>query len=524
MSRSNSSSIVTIDLTTHPPQTPLGILLAPSALPSESNSNGVHSNNQTRQIKNVTLVAGWEHIPPTNKSSLGSQLGPIQRTGLVRLGDRLVRINERDVTDWSFREVMDTLRQFVTGDDESGGGGKKKLKSLGFAPRNSHEWGRNTEIDESVFGLSGRQVHEKRAYSFASYVSRWRVMVDNDENFDDTTTYNGGIIEEENDLEEHLNKEPMQDSGYGQVVNNTPTNSPRSPAKKPKPYIQYEVQCHLLFHTKSFARKQSHAGNHYSWSVWKRYTQFKLLDAELRSLHGWQIDALDEGKGVTFPRERYLETLWYDVYGAVNKLFFTRNAAEIEEEKDRDIKVDTSESMEVPEYCPYPVQFIAKRQKELTTYWTQLMRIEEIFEFDIHNHKFAKAMASFLEVDRILMKRSSAQSVSGTSRLSRPAVIHEEMVDGLGELILPSSAVPLAREDDDVSLLSDGTGLRDSHDYGISPLRNTMHQQLQQQRLGGVSAGVSTTSSVVSGSSTNSKRRVGPRQGAKPAFQREFGV
>lgn len=523
MSRSNSSSIVTIDLTTHPPQTPLGILLAPSALPNEPNSNGIHSNNQTRQAKNVTSVAGWEHIPSTSKSSLGSQLGPIQRTGLVRLGDRLVRINGRDVTDWSFREVMDTLRQFITGDDVSDGGGKKKLKSLGFAPRNSREWGRNTEIDESVFGLGGRHVHEKRAYSFASYVGRWRVMVDNDENFDDTTTYNGGIIEEESDLEEHLNKEPMQDSGYGQL-NNTPTNSPRSPAKKPKPYIQYEVQCHLPFHTKTFTRKQNHAGNHYSWSVWKRYTQFKLLDAELRSLHGWQMDALDEGRGVTFPRERYLETLWYDVYGAFNKLFSARNVGEMEEEKDRDIKVDTSESMEVPESCPYPEQFITKRQKELTTYWTQLMRIEEMFEFDIHNHKFAKAMASFLEVDRILMKRSSAQSVSGTSRLSRPAVIHEEMVDGLGELILPSSTVPLGREDDDVSLLSDGTGLRDSHDYGISPLRNAMQQQLQQQRLGNVPTGVSTASSVVSGSSTNSKRRVGPRQRAKPAFQREFGI
>jgi hypothetical protein len=507
MSRTNSSSVVTIDLTNHPSKTPLGMLLAPSALPTEHHVTAGQS----------TLVAGWEHLP--HESGKSSQLGPIQRSGLVRLGDRLVRINGRDVTDWSFREVMDTLRQFITSTDV---GGRKKLKSLGFAPRNTQEWGRNTEFDREspmIFGLlDGKQVHEKRLYSFTSYIGSWRVMVDDDVDFNDATTYGDGDViqeEDENDLEEHLNKEPVLQ--YASSPESNKTNNPSNAGKKaPKPYIQYEIRCHLLFHSKTFTRKQNNTGNNYTWSVWKRYSQLRLLDAELRSMHGWQMDALDEGRGIAFPRERYLETFWYDVYGAVNKYFFTANSADEDDEANgRVAETDPLKDNAIPENCPYPAQFITKRQNELATYWSQLMRIEDMFEFDINNHKFSRTMASFLEVDRVLMKRSSAQSVSGASRLSRPAVIHEEMVDGLGELILPSGTVPLGREDDDVSLLSDGTGLRDSLDYGVSPLRNVMQHQLQQQRFGG---GMSSTSSVRSGSSMNSAKR----QGAKPAFQREF--
>jgi hypothetical protein len=517
MSKSNNSSVVTIDLTTHPPQKPLGMLLAPSAVSNEHHVASAHIKNNAKQLS-VTLVAGWEHLP----SELGksSQLGPIQRSGLVRLGDRLVRINGRDITDWSFREVMDTLKQFMSSSDTSG---KKRLKSLGFAPRNSYEWGRNTEFDREspmLFGLlDGKQVHEKRLYSFASYIGRWRVTVDDDQNFNSATTYGDAIQEDdETDLEEHLNKEPMQTPSPAEPNR---TNNASATGKTPKPYIQYEIKCHLMFHSKSFKRKQNHAYNVYSWSVWKRYSQFRLLDAELRSMHGWQMDAIDEGRGIAFPRERYLETFWYDVYGAVNNYFFSSNSNDDDEDDIRHVaKVDSEDTADIPENCPYPKQFISKRLHELTTYWSNLMRIEEMFEFDINNHKFAKTMASFLEVDRILMKRSSTQSVSGASRLSRPAVIHEEMVNGLGELILPSGTIPVGREDDDVSLLSDGTGLRDSLDYGSSPLRNAMHQQLQQRKFGD---GASTSSSVVSKTSMSSaRRRAGPRQGAKPAFQREY--
>ncbi|KAL3791321.1 hypothetical protein HJC23_006050 [Cyclotella cryptica] len=548
--KSNDSSIVTVDLSGHPPQTPLGMLLAPSALPNEPCRHDLHGNGHARKARqtNVTLVAGWEHLPQECGLKSSHQLGPIQRSGLVRLGDRLVRINGKDVTDWSFREVMDTLRQFIiapnaTPNNNTDGTnkslGKKRLKSLGFAPRYSREWTRNTEFDVAspiLFGLldGNKQVHEKRLYSFASFVARWRVMRDEYENGEarvPSSLNDAAILMEENSLEQHLNKEPLSfdNNGVSSLISQPDDRThAKTSTAQPKPYIQYEIQCHLLFHSKTFTRKQNHNGNSYSWSIWKRYSQFRTLDAELRSLHGWQMDALNEGRGIFFPSERYLETWWYDVSGVVNKYFTGEHALESAEVKmEHGAKSDPLESTESVVNCPYPEHFIAKRQKELAAYWSQLMRIEEMFEFDTSSHKFAKVVASFLEVDRILAKRiSSTHSIAGSAsaRLSRPPVIHEEiMTDGLSsELILPSSTIPMGiREDDDVSLLSDGTGLRESLDYRASPLRNVV---MHQHHYG---TGTST-SSVVSASSINSNQRRfgktprGARQGAKPAFQREF--
>jgi hypothetical protein len=149
------------------------------------------------------------------------------------------------------------------------------------------------------------------------------------------------------------------------------------------------------------------------------------------------------------------------------------------------------------------------------------MRIEEMFEFDVHNHKFSNATASFLQVDQILMKRSQINTpsvVSGGMKKNTPAVIHEEDVVNVSELILPSTNVP-SREDDDVSLLSDGTGLRDGNSLFVSPLRNAQ----QKERVCNSGSMVST-GSMVSGSTVNSGvRRVGARSGgAIPAFQREY--
>ena len=56
----------------------------------------------------------------------GGRLGPIQRTGQVRLGDRLVGINGADVTALRFREVMDLLRDMILLPTPSGRGRKEK--------------------------------------------------------------------------------------------------------------------------------------------------------------------------------------------------------------------------------------------------------------------------------------------------------------------------------------------------------------------------------------------------------------
>lgn len=91
-----SGRVVTINLSDHPPNVPLGVLLAP-ACPTYTT---------TPEESTLTILAGWERLP----ESEGGGLGPIQRTGQVRLGDRLVRINNADVRARSFRQVMDMLK------------------------------------------------------------------------------------------------------------------------------------------------------------------------------------------------------------------------------------------------------------------------------------------------------------------------------------------------------------------------------------------------------------------------------
>jgi hypothetical protein len=170
-SGSGDGGIVTIDLTQHPYNAPLGMLLAPgagggggAAAASESSATAATNNNRSSSIQptmsNVILVAGWEHDGRlrrgNNNSSAKNQqqqqrLGPIQRSGLVRLGDRLVRINNVDVTNWTFREVMDALKELVSTSSAAGreadcnnqsvrNNKKVKLKSLGFAQVGTFEY------------------------------------------------------------------------------------------------------------------------------------------------------------------------------------------------------------------------------------------------------------------------------------------------------------------------------------------------------------------------------------------------
>ena len=153
----NTTNIVTIDLSNHPPNAKLGMLLAPGSLPtplnnsSDGNGNNVSSSPAAAAAaviptaSNVTLVAGWEH--GTNQP-----LGPIQRSGMVRLGDRIVRINGRDVTDWTFREVMDVLKEMITTNNTvASTRRKKRLATLGFAPSGTEEWSKGVIVGGEEF-------------------------------------------------------------------------------------------------------------------------------------------------------------------------------------------------------------------------------------------------------------------------------------------------------------------------------------------------------------------------------------
>lgn len=93
-----------------------------------------------------------------------------------------------------------------------------------------------------------------------------------------------------------------------------------------RPYVQYEIRCHILsrdpfaFQTRApdnlhfdIDRRDGNDDDvhHRSWSVWRRYSELSSLDGELRRDFGWQMDTLDDGRGVTFTSSRDLEIWWY---------------------------------------------------------------------------------------------------------------------------------------------------------------------------------------------------------------------
>jgi len=703
------SSIVTIDLTKHPNNVPLGMLLAPGAGGTTSQSSESFGNYLIKELRddntsnnlptssNVTLVAGWEHS--NNNSSTAKHLGPVQRSGLVRLGDRLVRINNKDISDWTFREVMDALKELRDDNSSSTASTERRsrirLKSLGFAPANTSEWLKGTNhhtttstSDTNFFGLFNSQhgnannnntesislshvVHSKRTYSFVSFIGRWRVAYEspssipvddkgqqqrvesnNNSNTDHSLPPNRQLSENStSELERQLFKEPSMMVNTREDTRQSSSSPPLSLLQREeskvdattneqsattaataerKPYIEYEIQCHLLFRDpNSFFTNRHNTGlntglnshsnkdEHHSWSVWKRFSELQALDEELRYDFGWQMDAFahdnkddnrvremgsillssGEREGIVFPSAHGLESWWYNVRnggGVVNTLLgessdivsdstgrekksqvanradrqqqesgwgsslysYFRTASNTSNDKRRN-STETNNSHTSNNNCPIPIPFIERRQKELASYWSDLMKIEDIFEFsDVHSHKFGKTMAAFLEVDKVLMARKD--SISGAASLSssplqqqhhpsRFPAIHENEPELYGTSLRPSLLDPSGRlstmtptrevsgltmHDDDVSLLSDGTGAFDNHHLTShnSPIRGRpMVDVVPKQYINdnGISPSetpekkASSSRSVASTSVASSRKNRIKAPRAKPAFQRQ---
>ncbi|KAL7435383.1 hypothetical protein ACHAXM_004634 [Skeletonema potamos] len=688
----SENNIVTIDLTHHPPNAKLGMLLAPGALPTPMNNSDINSNNHNSthtasssslpSSSNVTLVAGWEH--GTNQ-----QLGPIQRSGMVRLGDRLVRINGRDVTDWTFREVMDALKEMITTSPSLEMKRKRRLKNLGFAPSGTEEWSQGVIIGgeefnstSMLFGLFQSQeskvsphVISKILYSFVSFVGRWRVVIDEPTTAAavasasstttslQTATIKADITEEKENkeqlqqdpqrqisenstdlLEEQLNKEPSmkfdgvgpidkQDDDNDEIINQIEEQSPNQDAATPtetatpsifspeaeaewhkeitefqeknrpqKKIVQYEIQCHLLLRDPNSFKSNKSTGNrnnniHHSWSVWKRYSEFQSLDTELRKTFGWQMDATDDGKGIIFPGAHGLESWWYGlrngggyltslmggsygvdvdaearvddeadkkkanktdkggggevssgVFGFFSRSATTESAATGTAANGNNNNDDSNNNASISSTtCPYPKPFIERRQKELGSYWINLSRVEDIFEFrDINSHRFGTLMASFLEVDQVLLtkRNSRAAPVAAASSpqqrnyqpispsRSKVPVIHENETElfsfGARKSEQWQSPLTPSREfSDEVSILSDGTG---ANAY-LTRLKNN-HSPVHARRLLVDNVPAHFTSNnplplTAENRSVSSKstKRVGGRGASrrtKPAFQRQF--
>ena len=328
------------------------------------------------------------------------------------------------------------------------------------------------------------------------------------------------------------------------------------------------------------------------------------------------MDAIDDGKGIVFPSVHGLESWWYgwrNGGGYLTSLMGGSYGVEVADDDDRkveeeadndtnekentkrtvngggnasgmfgffgntstatttetaaattsatangnhdvDSKNDPSISSSTTKTCPYPKPFIEKRQKELTAYWISLSRVEDIFEFsDINSHRFGRLMASFLEVDQVLLsRRSNSRSTTvGTasnqqrypqptspSRLTVP-VIHENETElySFGARKSEQWLSPTTRDfsgitfnDDDVSMLSDGTG---ANAY-LTSLQNNYSPVGPARRLlvDNVPAEFTSNNPPLNGaenrsvSSKSAQKRIGGSRGAsrktKPAFQRQL--
>ncbi len=635
----SDSNIVTIDLSHHPPNAKLGMLLAPGAVPTSLQRNGNNSSSSLPTSSTVTLVAGWEH------GGSNQQLGPIQRSGQIRLGDRLVRINGRDVTNWTFREVMDVLKEMITATNHHRENNKKRrLKTLGFAPSGTEEWSRGVVLggeefnsNSLLFGLFQSQesstspsphVISKRLFSFVSFIGRWRVVDEPVPSTDEVPSSTTSIPKKEQQqqqqqqqqwqqrqisehstdlLEEQLNKEPsmkfdesncddddpidiLHNEEHENIVESgsderqrtnqataiaTATDKEVTPSifsseaeakwhaeiaefeaknQPMKKIVQYEIQCYLLVRDPNSPFRQSNQGNnnlngknavHHSWSVWKRFSELQLLDAELRTTFGWQMDALDDGRGIAFPSSHGLESYWYrwndmnsGVFGFLRKKSHTTM-----DNSDDGCNNDASNTTP----CPYPESFIEKRQKELLSYWISLSRVEDIFEFsDVKSHRFSQVMASFLEVDQVLLaKRNNSQSVAPKNSLaanqqryeqlspSRLTGIHEDEFFSFGArkseqwqspltLASPSRDISAITYDDDLILDGANNAYLSNLQSKHSPLQTRRRLLVDNVPTQFISDNISDLPLSENRSVSTKKSTQRASRRLKPAFQRQL--
>jgi hypothetical protein len=243
------------------------------------------------------------------------------------------------------------------------------------------------------------------------------------------------------------------------------------------------------------------------------------------------MDALDDGRGIAFPSSHGLESYWYRWNDTNSGVFgFLRKKSHTTMDNNDGCNNDASH----PTTCPYPESFLEKRQKELLFYWISLSRVEDIFEFsDVKSHRFSRVMASFLEVDQVLLAKRNCQPVAPSNSLaanqqryeqlsqSRLTGIHEDEFFSFGArkseqwqspltLSSPSRDISAITYDDD--FISDG----------VSPLQRRLLVDNVPTQF--ISDNISDLplSENKSVSSKKSTKRVGAARRLKPAFQRQL--
>jgi len=425
-------STITIDLTRHPPKTPLGLMLAPASSSSSSSSSPSPTSSTT------IILAGWNRIQ-------NNKLGPVQKLGRVRIGDRLVTINGVDARDMPFRQVMDLLRNMIEGSHNGNG---IPLKSLGFAPflepsskqsdgegnglsfssasgrysfLSSLIWNNGSNGDQNGNGLAGREAgfaggviwnlaKNRQLYAFSSTIKRIRMhRINSTQLMEDFTRSEG-----------HQQKRQIDEA-----------------------YVQYEITCHLTVkYTNTILEGKKEGGEQQiTWNVWKRYSEFQALDAKLRRTFGWHMNDLNGGWGMPFPPPHHLKSMCVAYWGSAGQ------SKSHQQEKHEIESVGILNTDQGDGGDTLQKKFVRRRREEFKKYWESLRECDAIFDFsDPSLHRYSKDMAIFLEVEDYFPR-------SGCGRRLGCAGIGTCGDDSVGNgSSLPSTSI--SRFDVDVSTIS----------------------------------------------------------------------
>ena len=377
-------TVNTVNLEDHKPQTPLGLLLAP-----------LISRIAPLQSQ-YTILIGWTR--PYNK------LGIVQKSGQIRIGDRLVEINEISVRNWTYEKIIRVLRCFDDG---------VRIRSLGFEVLKDESGIQNRTFNWSAAG--------RRLYSLKSSIRSYKI----DANI-----------------------------------------------------ARFEIRCQLVI-------RRSLKGNdeEVNWSTWKRYSELNSLHELLKKGFEWQLNGMNQGRGVSFPPNRTIQSI---VYG------------------------------------PKSDGFLDRRRQELEDYWSLLQTCPDLFDFgDPTNHRFPKDMAEFLGIERYLHS-NPLDSAAGSMISSHLQKSHSEEQDGM-----QSTGASRAHGADDEADGGGGGGI-DLDISAISQLSNIPMATPSSDLKLGESSGrfgeiVVPFSGLTPSPQTSSlSKRTRRMAAAKPAFQRRL--
>lgn len=265
-----------------------------------------------------------------------------------------MEINRVSVRSWSFEKIIRVLRCFDDG---------VRIRSLGFEVLKDDLAFHGGLHQNRTFHWS---VARRRLYSLTSSIASYRVDEDEED---------GGGAEADHGGEGEMQQEreggvQMDDNNHEGPSSPSPTSRHRNHKRKVK-VVRYEIKCHLLI------RHYQKNDQTINFSIWKRYSELKAIhDDVLLKQFEWQLEGANQGRGIAFPSNRYVSSVFYG---------------------------STSD------------KFLEMRRRELDDYWSLLQTCPDVFDFaDPASHRFSKDMADFLEIEKYLHSPELIQADSTT--------------------------------------------------------------------------------------------------------------